>query len=188
MAAPSEHLTDIERRLAEHIAESERHLAEVEALVQNPELIGTTELEVALVGCGKLKAKEQGLAAKDLYTGVPFRLAYSHAKATADDVHILSALHGLVNPFAMLAPYDFSMVQMPPSMHIEWGRRVLGDLKAAYPMRRLKIVFYAGTQYIRPIMRAVTDEARYWTFHDPLKGLDLFERIRWFKANDPLPF
>jgi len=159
--------------------------AQPEKTVAVESCLGSSELVVALVGCGKLKADKPGLRAKDLYRGLPFRLAFKHAKATADDVHILSALHGLVDPYAMLAPYDFSMVQIPPSQHVVWGKRILNDLKAAYPMRRLRIVFYAGQQYVRPIMRAITDEDRYWTFEDPLKGLDLFERIRWFKQHDP---
>jgi hypothetical protein len=139
-------------------------------------------MEVALVGCGKRKkGVQQGWPAHELYTGMPFRLAYNHAKETADDVHILSALHGLVDPNSMLTPYDFSMVQLAPSKHLAWGRKVLDDLKVAYPMVRLKIVFYAGEQYIRPIMRAIHDEAAYWTFENPLEGLDLYQRIRWFK-------
>ncbi|TAL42050.1 MAG: hypothetical protein EPN91_09290 [Salinibacterium sp.] len=149
--------------------------------------LGTSELEVALVGCGKLKAKRRS-PARDLYIGLPFRLAMRHATDTADDVHILSALHGLLNPFTKVDPYDFSMVQLPPDKHLAWGQRVLYTLRIAYPMQRLRVVFYAGQQYIRPIMKAVTDEDCYWTFVDPLMGLDLFQRIRWFKDNAPGPF
>jgi hypothetical protein len=159
---------------------------EVERQLEEP--LGSSHLIVALVGCGKLKAEGQSIPARLLYRGVPFRLAMAHAENTADDVHILSALHGLVAPDQMLAPYDFSMVQIRPSEHINWGRKILRDLLAAYPMRRLHIVFYAGMQYIRPINQAITDEHRYWTFENPLEGLDLFERIRWFKANEGPPF
>lgn len=155
-------------------------------MIREPPL-GNSEITVALVGCGKLKAKETRLA-KELYIGLPFRLAMRHALETADDVHILSAMHGLLDPYSQVVPYDYSMAELPPEKHIWWGRRVLWDLRTAYPMRRLKIVFYAGQQYIRPIMRAVTAEANYWTFEDPLKGLDLFQRIRWFKENPQPPF
>ncbi len=159
----------------------------VDARAIHPELLGESDVTVALVGCGKLKAARTDLRAKDLYVGVPFRMAFRHACATADDVHILSALHGLVDPYAMLAPYDFSMVQIPPSKHLAWGRNILNSLKAEYPMRRLKIVFYAGQQYIRPIMRSIVDEDRYWTFENPLEGKDLFQRIGWFKQRQQHP-
>lgn len=148
--------------------------------------VGICETTVALVGCGKMKVKN-AVQAKDLYIGVPFRLAMKHARATADDVHILSALHGLLSPFALIPPYDLSMAQLPPQKHFEWGKRVLASLRTEYPMQRLRIVFYAGKQYIRPITKMITDEDRYWTFENPLDGLDMYERIRWFKDHEP-PF
>lgn len=144
-----------------------------------------TPLQVALVGCGKSKSERINLLAKDLYTGIPFRMAFDHAKNTADDIHILSAMHGLLDPYVHIAPYDMTMVEILPDRHIEWGRQVLADLKAAYPLQRLAITFYAGQQYVRPIMRAITDETAYWTFNNPLEGMGLFERLKWFKANRP---
>lgn len=152
----------------------------------HPELLGDSVLTVALVSCGKMKAECTDLPACELYKGLPFRLAYKHAVETADDVHILSALHGLVPPHRRLAPYDWSLMMMAPSQHIVWGRKILDDLLVAYPMRRLNIVFYAGELYIRPIMRAIHDEDRYWTFDNPLRGMDLFQRIRWFKLQEAM--
>lgn len=168
------------------IAILQREAADITAGVRRAVAMAQgSSLKVALVGCGKRKKPTTvGLPAHELYTGVPFRLAFQHARETADDVHILSALHGLVNPFSLLAPYDFSMVKLAPSKHLEWGRRVLADLRTAYPLTRLNITFYSGQQYIRPIMRAVTDEFAYWTFENPLDGLDMFERISWFKEQE----
>jgi hypothetical protein len=137
---------------------------------------------VALVGCGKMKAvTESGVPARDLYIGNPFRMSFRHARETSDDVHILSALHGLVDPSKLLAPYDYSMAQMFISDQRRWGVRILTELKAEYPLTPLRIIFYAGQHYVRPIMEAVTVELDYWSFENPLKGMDLFERLRWFK-------
>jgi hypothetical protein len=138
---------------------------------------------VALVGCGKLKKPQTWPpeAARDLYIGSLFKLSFRHAQAAADDVHILSALHGLVDPSTRLEPYDYSMAQMFVSAQRAWGVRVLTELKAAYPLTPLRIIFYAGQHYIRPIMEAVTVETSYWTFKNPLEGMDLFERLRWLK-------
>lgn len=189
MRTPEEVLEELRRGVEEFqrsvSAIEEDVAAEIDALEGG----GHSELEVALVSCGKAKSSRPAKA-QDLYTGLPFRLAMRHARATADDVHILSALHGMVAPSRVLEPYDFSMVQLPPSKHLEWGYQVLQDLKVSYPMQRLRVVFYAGQQYIRPIMAAITDELSYWTFHNPLAGQDLFDRIRWFKKYAPsdVPF
>lgn len=139
-------------------------------------------IDVALVGCGKMKAvTESDLPASELYIGNPFKMAFRHAMQTADDVHILSALHGMIPPHKRLAPYDYSMTKMFISDQRKWGIRVLTELKAAYPLTLLRIIFYAGQDYVRPIMDAVTTETSYWAFENPLKGLGLFERLAWFK-------
>lgn len=141
--------------------------------------------QVALVGCGKAKLTSGHVQAKDLYIGVPFRMAYAHALNTADDVFVLSAMHGLISPHTYLVPYDMSMVQIPPSKHLRWGQEVLAALHNMYPTERLAVTFYAGQQYVSPIMRAMTDEDCYWTFTNPLEGMGLFERLKWFKDHKP---
>lgn len=138
---------------------------------------------VALVGCGKRKfATEAGVPAHQLYIGNPFRMSYAHAKETADDVLILSALHGLVEPTHRLAPYDYTMTQMLMSEQREWGINVVRALKVAYPLTPLRIIFYAGGHYVRPVVDALQPELGYWDYIDPLQGLDLFQRLAWFKA------
>lgn len=138
---------------------------------------------VALVGCGKAKlSTTEKVHAHELYVGNPFRLSCTYATATADDVHILSALHGLLSPWDRIAPYEFSMTKMFVSEQRQWGLRVVRALKALYPLTRLRITFLAGRHYIRPIVGALTEQDRqYWTFDDPLMGLDLFQRNRWLK-------
>lgn len=147
--------------------------------------LDSVPLTVALVGCGKRKvATEENMPAASLYTGVPFRLAMAHALETADDVHILSTLHGLTAPHERIAPYDMVMAQLLISEQSNWGHRVVADLKECYLLTPLHIVFYAGMQYIRPILMWIGPELGYWTYENPLEGMGLFERIRWFKEQE----
>lgn len=150
---------------------------------------------VALVSCGKAKLRtSEKVQAHELYVGNPFRLSFQYAQATADDVLILSALHGLLSPYERIAPYEFSMAQMLISDQREWGLRVVHALKALYPVKHLRLTFYSGQQYIRPILGAITDQDRqYWTLTNPLQGLDLFQRNQWLrrqleKLDDGPPF
>jgi hypothetical protein len=75
------------------------------------------------------------------------------------------------------------MTQFLLSEQSAWGRRVVADIKEAYLLTPLHLVFYAGMQYIRPILQWIPPELGYWTYENPLEGLDLFARIRWFKAH-----
>lgn len=141
---------------------------------------------LALVGCSKRKAKTPGepyMPAKDLYIGRLCRMGYEHAMARGWDVLFLSALHGIVDPFTHLPPYDYSMINIPQSQRMQWGIGVVGELMELYPMLHLDIVFFAGKSYVDPIIDAGSIQDGYWAYENPLKGLDIFARMRWFKAH-----
>jgi hypothetical protein len=139
---------------------------------------------VALVGCSAHKnTRERTLPARKLYTGHLFRQGFRHAMATADDVHILSGLHGLVAPHEQLAPYDYDLATARPETRAAWGGRVVGQLLTAYPLTHLVITFFAGRHYVDPIIASASEENVPWEFETPLAGLDLFQRINWYKQH-----
>ena len=139
---------------------------------------------VALVGCSKRKAtSEKGIQAKDLYTGRLCRLGYNHAMERGWDVQFLSALHGVVDPYYSIPPYDYSMINIPRSQRWKWGVMIVNQLLELYPMQHLDIVFFAGQDYVKPVIDEAEEQDAYWGYKEPLKGLDLFARMRWFKAN-----
>jgi hypothetical protein len=128
---------------------------------------------IALISCGKTKRPEASPAA-DLYTSPLFRMSLRHAVQTCDDLFILSAKHGLVEPQAVLAPYNFTMADMTAAQRVAWGRAVA---KRLGPLGNNTLVIYAGESYIEPIRRA----APTWKIEAPLAGLGLFERLSWLK-------
>lgn len=141
-------------------------------------------LHVALVGCSSHKRWSYGaLPAKDLYTGRFFKQGFRYAQDTADDVLILSGLHGLVEPHRVIEPYDFHLALQLPDYKSSWGGRVVGQLLGAYPLVHLVITFYAGREYVDPVVATAREENVPWEFETPLKGLDLFQRIQWFKEH-----
>lgn len=164
--------------------EHERQAAKDRALIEADRLEGVVPLTVALVGCSKQKrASSAGLPAQELYAGRLFRMAFEYAKNTADDVHILSALHGLVAPHQILVPYDLSIMELLLHEQDDWGIKIVDTLFFAYPLTPLRLIFYAGYQYIRPVLKAAQNQEAYWSWETPLEGLDLFARIRWFKEH-----
>jgi hypothetical protein len=146
--------------------------------------VNQAPLMVALVGCSSQKKKnEGGLPARELYTGRLSQMGYRYAMQRGWDVHFLSALHGVVPPHQRLAPYDCSMAQLLTSERMAWGNQVVGELLSFYPLVPLTLIFLAGMSYIRPVLEAIPSQVGYWTYKMPLEGLDLFGRLRWFKAN-----
>lgn len=141
-------------------------------------------LDVTLVGCGKLKHASRR-PAKDLYRGNLFRSAMRYAEETADDIQILSALHGVLNPFEEIEPYDLSMIQVGREGRRMWGHRVVGQLLQLYPLSYLRITILAGRHYADPLFSAAEKEGAPWDFELPLDGLTLGQRLKWFSANLP---
>lgn len=119
-----------------------------------------------------------------MYTGQLFKLAYAHALRNADDVHIISALHGLLSPFDEIDYYDLTLNKMLLSEQRAWADGVVDDLFMSYPLTRLRLVFYAGQAYIRPILEAAYQQSGYWDMENPMEGLDLFQRLRWLREEE----
>ena len=127
-----------------------------------------------IVGCGKSKAAGPCPAA-ELYTGPLFRAARAHAEASGHPWLILSAEHGLLDPTQVVATYDHQL---------RAGEvRALGALVAAQAAQRglqtpdstLQIELHAGNLYAKAL------EAAHLVHKSPLAGLQVGERLAWYK-------
>lgn len=92
---------------------------------------------IGLVGCVKAKASTAS-PARDLYVSPLFRGRRRWVERNCDVWFILSALHGLVRPDQVLAPYDVTLADQPVAARRRWSsevldalRRELGDLSGA---------------------------------------------------------
>jgi hypothetical protein len=77
-------------------------------------------LKVGLVACSKTKADGPRPAA-ELYTSPLFRKAAAYCRRHYDRWFILSALHGLVEPSTVLAPYDLTLTALTPTEREAWA-------------------------------------------------------------------
>jgi hypothetical protein len=84
-------------------------------------------MRVGLVGCVKGKA-ETARAAEDLYTSELFKKRRAHVNQTCDRWFILSARHGLVDPSAVLEPYDETLTNASRAAQRTWSAAVLDQL------------------------------------------------------------
>jgi hypothetical protein len=79
------------------------------------------ENPVVLVACCGPKLKEP-VPAADLYISDLFKKARTYAERRGR-WFILSALHGLLDPSAVVAPYDVTLKKMPAAKRREWVGR-----------------------------------------------------------------
>jgi hypothetical protein len=86
-------------------------------------------LKIGLVGCVKTKLPHAAPAA-ELYASALFRGRRAFVERTCDNWFILSALHGLIRPDAVIEPYDASLADASTVDRRQWSDNVLNALRA----------------------------------------------------------
>src|SRR3954471_8996997 len=90
--------------------------------------------------------------AADLYVSSLFKKARTYAERRGR-WFILSALHGLLDPSEVIAPYDETLKKMPARKRREWGQKVRGQMESA-GLIGLSFVALAGADYVKPLTDA----------------------------------
>ena len=125
---------------------------------------------VGLVSCSKSKG-DTPCAARDLYTSWVFQRSVDYVERECDEWAILSAKHGLVDPDAVLAPYDETLSGAPKAVREEWNRRVREQIEARYAGKRVRFVLMAGSAYAGCVEGMDVEE--------PMKGMGTGYRRQW---------
>lgn len=161
---------------------------------------------VVLIGCGAAK-QAKAAPAGELYTGNLFRAAREWAIAHGDRWGILSAKHGLLMPDTVIEPYDARVPTADDDLRAWifavnaaiWGafyptggdpavRARLGWKPYTGPTEAPRLIVLAGADYLQAIdgpkhrrLVGQGEQLRPITAECPLAGLELGERLRWFK-------
>jgi len=125
-----------------------------------------------IVGCGA-KKRPTAAPAGELYTGPLFRAASAYARASGCPWLIRSALHGVIAPETVIAPYDLTMKQRSRRVGYLLDARA-AVLRAAPPDAVVEV--HAGAEYVR-VIRALDLEME---ITDPLAGLMIGRRLQWY--------
>lgn len=142
----------------------------------------TEKLDLAnalvLVSCVKSKLSHAA-PARDLYTSHWFTLTRNLVETAGVQWFVLSALHGLVDPKKIVAPYELSLRTLGVSERRLWAARVLDKL---LPVARQhpRVVIFAGQRYreflVEPLRQAGPDVVV------PLQDLTLGKQLSWLTA------
>lgn len=150
---------------------------------------------VYIVGCGASKLGHEA-PARELYTGSLFVAARRHVEALGALWLVLSAKYGIVEPDQVLAPYEQKLARRGADLGCwaqsaasgavylssAWLDRERGIPDPAPSQRRF--VFLCGVEYAVPV--ALRLEAFGYEADQPLAGLQLGERLRWFRMQTEL--
>mgnify|MGYP003651672992 CR=1 FL=1 len=142
--------------------------------------VAATRLRVVLVACCGQKL-DAPAPAKDLYRSRLFRLCRNYAELTADKWLILSAKHGVIDPDAVIEPYDQTLSKFPKVERVKWDSLVSHQLSE---FMGDEIVSLAGNDYSR-WMTSPFDIRR------PMRGMGIGKQMQYLTreiddANDAL--
>lgn len=136
--------------------------------------------QIGLVGCGK--AKRDGIyPVRELYIGSLFKLALAASETWLDESYVLSAKHGVLRLDDQVKSYDYSLYDLRLPERTRWGHGVCSHLRSLFPpTMRLRFIVLAGDGYLQPIVNAARAEMPdVWNFRAPMRGMDLFARMKW---------
>jgi hypothetical protein len=117
--------------------------------------------------------------AKDLYDSRLFRRRRSYAERRGRRWFILSALYGLVDPDAIIEPYDLALKEVSARERSSWGERVVGQLEERVgSLKGLVFEVHAGAEYVRAIEVLLSRKGALTSL--PLVGLRIGEQLHWY--------
>jgi len=133
---------------------------------------------VALIGCGAQKAART-CAAREMYRSPLFQGALRWSLLHCDAVYILSAKHGLLGLDEVIEPYDETLPR-DLADRLAWGRKVGAQIVGAVGEIEARLVVLAGEKYADAV--SFDDPEWEYEWEEPLRGLEIGERLAWFKA------
>jgi hypothetical protein len=102
---------------------------------------------IGLVGCVKEKRSSMAPAC-DLYSSALFVGRRRYVESSCDEWWILSALHGLVHPDKVIAPYDLALKNLGRPERRRWSREVVSSIDVLICPRPGDVFeFHAGAEY-----------------------------------------
>ena len=184
---PRRRLSDLRADDTPRGEETQARLAESPAIPAVPSPADDELRPTALlVGCVSRK-EASARPAKDLYRTELFRRRRAYAEATGHPWLIISALHGVVEPDAVIEPYDVRLTDLSALERGALGERIAAELHDRFGALRDRLFeVHAGDEYFALLTTALTPHGA--ALRRPLRGLRIGEQLAWYGGRtSPLP-
>jgi len=149
---------------------------------------------IILISCVSRKGTKKAKAV-DLYKGPLFENSLAYAQSLKPDkIFILSALHHLLDLDKEIEPYNVTLSNIPPSKRkadlkvltpkekIDWGQKVISQLKLEADLQNDEFIILAGQEYIKPIEGLIAKN----NVKKPLDGKRVGERIKFMQNKNKI--
>jgi hypothetical protein len=130
---------------------------------------------IVLVSCVKSK-QSRPTTARSLYTSAWFCKTRDLVEASGARWFVLSALYGLVEPEAEIAPYDYTLNDLGVAERRHWANEILARLLPQIADRR-RIVMFAGLRYREFLIEGLRRNGL--TVDVPMEGLTRGQQLAW---------
>lgn len=152
-----------------------------EVTPQAPGDAGQRAGSLVLVSCVSMK-RAQASMARDLYCSPWFVKARAFAELGGSPWFILSALHGLLDPDAVIEPYEQTLPRMRVGERRAWAKRVLSQVQA-HLVGKDRVVMLAGEGY-REFLQPLLEQEGLMV-DVPMAGLKIGEQLSWLTRQIP---
>jgi hypothetical protein len=134
-------------------------------------------MRIALVSCVKSKLAFDA-PAQDLYVSALFKSMRTYAEHNADRWFVLSALHGLISPGKVIAPYELTLRTMPKAARIVWADKVGKQLLRVLPPTA-EVTFLAGERYREGLIPVLKEHG--YSVRVPMNQMSFGRQLQWLK-------
>jgi hypothetical protein len=149
---------------------------------------------IILISCVSRKGTKNAKAI-DLYKGPLFENSLAYGKSLKPDkIFILSALHHLLDLDKEIEPYNVTLSNisnskrtadlkvLTPKEKIDWGQKVIKQLKLETDLQNDQFIILAGKEYIKPIEGFISKN----NVIKPLDGKRIGERIKFMQNKNKI--
>ena len=131
--------------------------------------------KIILISCVKEKQKHEAKA-KALYISDLFKKSYKYAQLlTPDNIFILSAKYGLLDPEQIIEPYNETLNTKSSDEIREWSKKVITALKGKIDLDETVVIILAGKKYYKYLLPYISN------YKLPLGTLSLGPRLSFLK-------
>jgi len=132
--------------------------------------------KIGLISCVSMKQTREA-DAQDLYISPLFKKSKEYAIDRLDQFYILSAKHGLLQPFDKIHPYDATLKSMSKQERVVWAETVFAEL-ADKLGNDDEVVFLAGEAYREFLEKKIRERGIKTAC--PLFRMSIGEQLQWY--------
>lgn len=137
--------------------------------------------KIVLISCSKSKLDKRA-PARELYTGTLFKKAVAWAERHGYEWYVISALHGLVTPNQIIAPYDYSLNQLRGAREREsWAHLAVSVHLMSYVSKGSHAFLMMPELYRRYLQHELDQQSI--TYTNPLQHLAIGKQMHWLDNN-----